>query len=134
MLPRAHVGHGEHEEEGFGLVEVVIAMMLLAIIAVALLPALWNGIVQSSRQSATATATRELNALVEQAREAHTCAALDAIATTTTFHTGTPAEFTVRVPTSFTYECTEDTAVSITLEAVQGSVVLATVEAKVYVS
>lgn len=128
MRPRAH------DDDGFGLVEVVIAMMLLAIIAVALLPALWNGIVQSSRQSATATATRELNALIEQAREAHTCAALNSIATTKTVNAGTQAEFIVRVPSTFTYTCTDDTAVAITLEAVQGSVVLATVQAKVYVS
>ncbi|GAT71641.1 type IV pilus modification PilV family protein [Microbacterium hydrocarbonoxydans] len=128
MLPRAH------DDEGFGLVEVVIAMFLLAIIAVALLPALWNGIAQSSRQSATATATRELNSLIEEARDAHTCAALDAITTTQTFYGGTQKEFLVRVPSGFTYSCTAKSAVPVTLEAVQGGVVLAVVEAKVYVS
>ncbi len=128
MLPRAH------DDEGFGLVEVVIAMFLLAIIAVALLPALWNGIAQSSRQSATATATRELNSLIEEARDAHTCAALNAITTAQTFYAGTQKEFLVRVPSGFSYSCTAKTAVPIKLEAVQGGVVLAVVEAKVYVS
>lgn len=125
--------HAREDDEGFGLVEVVIAMFLLGIIAVALLPALWNGIVQSTRQSATATATRELNALIEQARDAQDCDALDTIAATQTFYTGTQREFTVRLPVGFTYSCTSGTAVPISLEAAQGSVVLASVEAKVYV-
>lgn len=67
-------------DEGFTLVEIVIATFLLAIVAVALLPALWSGITHSSRQSATATATRELNALIETARDSATCAGLSAVA------------------------------------------------------
>lgn len=121
------------DDGGFGLIEVVIATLLLGIIAIALIPVLWNGIVQSSRQSTTATATRELNALIEEARDAGTCAALDGVATTQTFHTGTPQEFVVRVPAGFTYTCAAGSAVPITIEAVQGTTVLATVQAKVYV-
>ncbi|MEV7632550.1 type II secretion system protein [Microbacterium sp. NPDC089318] len=120
-------------DEGFGLVEVVIATFLLGVIAVALLPVLWNGIVQSTRQSATATATRELNTLIEQARAAGTCAALDDAAATQTFHVGTPQAFQTRVPSGFTYSCAAGTAVPITLEAVQDFTVLATVQARVYV-
>jgi prepilin-type N-terminal cleavage/methylation domain-containing protein len=121
------------DDDGFGLVEVIIAMLLLAIIAVAILPALWNGIQQSSRQSTTATATRELNALIERARETQTCGALDAAATTQTFHSGTPAAFVVRVPSTITYSCSNGIAVPITLEAVKGTTVLATVRAEVYI-
>lgn len=120
-------------DEGFGLVEVVIATFLLGVIAVALLPVLWNGIVQSSRQSATATATRELNTLIEQARAAGTCAALDGAAATQTFHAGSAQAFQTRLPAGFTYTCAAGTAVPITLEAVQNSTVLATVQARVYV-
>ncbi|WP_347978807.1 type II secretion system protein [Microbacterium sp. ProA8] len=58
---------------GFSLVEVVIAMFLLGIIAVAILPALWQGITYSSQQSAVATATRHLNGLIEQARQDAAC-------------------------------------------------------------
>ena len=58
---------------GFSLVEVVIAMLLLGMIAVAILPALWQGIQISSEQSAVATATRHLNALIEEMRENAQC-------------------------------------------------------------
>lgn len=71
----------DRRQEGLGLVEVIIAMFLLAVIAIAILPALWQGIQQSATQSSTATATRYLNALVEEAREAHSCTALTSIAT-----------------------------------------------------
>ncbi len=67
-------------DEGFTLVEIVISTFLLAIVAVALLPALWSGIMHSSRESARATATRELNALVETARDSATCAGLTSVA------------------------------------------------------
>ncbi|WP_442575418.1 type II secretion system protein [Microbacterium sp. F51-2R] len=69
------------QDAGFGLVEVLIAMFLLAVIAVAILPALWQGIAQSATQSSTASATRYLNALIEEARDAHSCTALSGIAT-----------------------------------------------------
>jgi prepilin-type N-terminal cleavage/methylation domain-containing protein len=58
---------------GFSLVEVIIAMFLLGVIAIAILPALWQGIQYSSEQSAVATATRHLNGLIEQAREEPAC-------------------------------------------------------------
>lgn len=58
---------------GFSLVEVVIAMLLLGVIAIAILPTLWQGIQYSSEQSAVATATRHLNGLIEQARETPAC-------------------------------------------------------------
>lgn len=58
----------EPGQAGFGLVEVIIAFFLLAIISVALLPALWNGVVQSSTQATTASATRFLYAVIEQGR------------------------------------------------------------------
>jgi prepilin-type N-terminal cleavage/methylation domain-containing protein len=65
------------EAAGFSLVEVVIAMFLLGIIAVALLPPLWNGLLFSTQQSSTATATRHLNTVVEQARSMDaTCSSL----------------------------------------------------------
>lgn len=65
---------------GFGLVEVIIAMFLLAVVAVAILPALWHGIRYSSEQSTVATATRFLNSLVEEARDSGGCDAAGTIA------------------------------------------------------
>ena len=41
---------------GFSLIEVIIAMFLLGIIAIAILPVMWNGITFSSQQANTATA------------------------------------------------------------------------------
>lgn len=80
---------GRRERDaGLSLVEVVIAMMLLGIIAVALIPPLWQGMALSVQQSSTATATRHLNALVEAARDDPRCANLDATAATQTIQDG----------------------------------------------
>ncbi|NLP85898.1 prepilin-type N-terminal cleavage/methylation domain-containing protein [Microbacterium sp. CFH 90308] len=68
------------DDQGFSLVEVIIAMFLLAVVALAILPALVQGVRLSSEQSATATATRALNALVERARDNPTCANVEAVA------------------------------------------------------
>lgn len=75
-------------ETGFSVIEVLIAVFLLGLVAVALLPALWQGIQLSSQQSAVATATRELNALVEEARATPTCANLSAVAVAKTVADG----------------------------------------------
>ncbi|KQZ83955.1 hypothetical protein ASD56_07945 [Microbacterium sp. Root166] len=66
--------NNRESDAGFGLVEVIISMLLLAIIAVALIPLLWQGIRLASTESATATATRHVNSLVEELREQPTCA------------------------------------------------------------
>lgn len=57
------------EAAGFSLIEIVIAMFLLGIIAVVILPVMWNGIALSSQQANAATATRYLNSVVDQARD-----------------------------------------------------------------
>jgi type II secretory pathway pseudopilin PulG len=57
-------------------------MFLLAIVAAAILPAMWGGIRVSAQQSSVATATRAINALIEQARSTGTCAAIQAAAAT----------------------------------------------------
>ncbi|WP_169582763.1 MULTISPECIES: type II secretion system protein [Microbacterium] len=82
------------DDDGFSIVEVVIAMFLLAIVAVALMPALFQGIRLSSEQSAVATATRELNALVEEARLSPTCAGLSAVALSKTVEDGSGGSIT----------------------------------------
>jgi type II secretory pathway pseudopilin PulG len=58
---------------------VVIAVFLLGIIAAALLPALWQGIIFSSQQSTTASATRLLNARIEEARAGQSCTSVLAL-------------------------------------------------------
>ena len=120
---------------GFGLLEVVIAIFLLAIISVALLPALWSGVIQSSTQATTASATRFLYAVVEQGREtAETPGSTSAwCAGIGTAAAKAPASFTVAVVT-----CTPDSnsLVTVSLTATSTGATpkqLATVTAKVYV-
>lgn len=67
------------DDEGFGLVEIVISMFLLALLAVAFLPLLINALQASVRNSTAATATQ----LVSEQLDAvsllgRTCAALTA--------------------------------------------------------
>lgn len=103
-------------ESGFGLVEVLIAVFLLGIIAVALLPALWQGVILSSQQSSVATATRYLNSLVEGIRADPSCTAIlaldDVPVTTATDGYGAvlAASFAGGVPS-----CAAQSAVSFTL-------------------
>jgi prepilin-type N-terminal cleavage/methylation domain-containing protein len=65
------------QDDGFGLVEVVISMFLLAVIATAAIPVLLQGAKLSARNSAMATATQLASQDVEAARAAATaCSAL----------------------------------------------------------
>jgi Tfp pilus assembly protein PilE len=124
-----------HDEAGFGLVEVIVAFFLLAIISVALLPAMWNGVIQSSTQATTASATRFLYAVVEEGRGSATtvggasawCASIGSKAAKA------PASFTATV-----VACIPDSSslVTLTLTATSNESDpkhLATVTAKVYV-
>jgi type II secretory pathway pseudopilin PulG len=118
------------DDEGFGLVEVIIAFFLLAIIAVVILPGLVNGIRYSTQQSTVATATRHLNALVEQARSNPTCGTLASVAAASTFTDGRGATIT---SSGTVGTCASGSAVSLTLTATQSGATLSTVNALVYV-
>lgn len=118
-------------DAGFSIVEVIIAMFLLAIIAVALLPALVNGIRYSSQQSAVATATRQLNSLVEQARQTPSCGALSSAAATKTFTDGAGRTLT---SSGVVGTCASKATASLKLTAVDGSgTTLATTSALIYI-
>lgn len=111
-------------------------MLLLAIIAVALLPFLAQGIGQSSTQSVTATATRQLNGLIEEARAAQTCAKVNEIrAIATPYYGGTNREFRVEAPTAGGRNptCVPKSAVRVSLDAVHNSSTLVRVDAIIYV-
>ena len=60
-------------DEGFGLVEIVISMMLLAILATALIPVLVQGLQQAVSNATLASATQLANEKIEQARSWKTC-------------------------------------------------------------
>jgi prepilin-type N-terminal cleavage/methylation domain-containing protein len=103
---------------GFSLVEVVIAMVILGLIAVALIPVLWQGIMLSSQQSTVATATRQLNALVEQARDGGSCASVIAAAGVQTYQDGAGRDFTTAgVPGECT-PCPSTVGTTISLELI----------------
>ncbi|MDY0910043.1 type II secretion system protein [Microbacterium sp. CFBP9034] len=122
--------HKTHEA-GFSLIEIVIAVILLGFIAIALIPLLLQGIRLSSEQSTVATATRQLNALVEDARQAPTCdSLLEAVATKTGFTDGRGKPFQTQ---GVRGACTPGSAVSVSFTATQGASTLASATALVYV-
>lgn len=123
------------ESSGFSLVEVVVAMVLFGLVAVALIPVLWQGILYSSQQSSVATATRQLYALVESAREAPSCPALAAAATPQTFSDGADREFSTTGSAGVCHPCPAATGINVplTLTATQGARELAEVSALVFV-
>lgn len=120
---------------GFSLVEVIIAMFILGIIAVALLPVLINGIQFSSQQASVATATRQLNALIEEARDSPSCATVAAARANQTFTTGNGGTFETSGTSGACSICpnTIGTAIPLQISAVQAGRNLATVSAEVYV-
>lgn len=65
-------------DEGFGLVEIVVSMFILAIIAIAFLPLLIQGIKVAADNRTLATATQLIHDQIEQARAIGTCDALAA--------------------------------------------------------
>ena len=72
-------------EDGFGLVEVVVAMFMLALLALAFLPLLIQGIKQSAQSATIATATQFVHDQLDSARvqaQAGACSAITALAST----------------------------------------------------
>ncbi len=127
--------NSEHDVSGFSIVEVIIAMFLLAIITVAILPALFQGIRLSAEQSGVATATRELNALVERVRSADppTCADLQSAIDAPDATDGAGRAIAI----SGSHTCTgssNGTTVTLTLQATSTSgTTLATVTSLVFI-
>lgn len=122
-------------DEGLGLVELVIATFILGLLALAFIPALWNGIRYSSTQAQTATATRFLYSIVEKGRE-------DALtvgsSSTWCAHRNTDMSATPGAFTAAVAACTPDTdsLVTLTLTATttgSSPIQIAVVTAKVYV-
>ncbi|WP_243077292.1 prepilin-type N-terminal cleavage/methylation domain-containing protein [Microbacterium sp. SS28] len=127
----------KESDAGFGLVELVIAMLLLAVIAVAIAPAIWNGIRYSSDQTTVATATRQLNSLVDQAHDGESCASVAVATGSRTFVDGRGRQFTTAAEdpsgTIVTPACSGTSLVKFTLVARQAGKELARVDAMVYV-
>lgn len=65
-------------DDGFGLVEIVVSMFILALIAIAFLPLLIQGVQVAAQNRTLATATQLIHDQIEQARAIGTCDALAA--------------------------------------------------------
>jgi prepilin-type N-terminal cleavage/methylation domain-containing protein len=116
---------------GFSLVEVVVAMLILGIIAVALVPPLWQGLQLSAEQSTVATATRQLNGLIEEARDSPSCGTLDSIAVSRSFTDGRGQDFTTQAQSG--YACAPGSLVYIELTARDSTgAVITSVAAKIF--
>lgn len=63
-------------DDGFGLVEIVISMFILALIAIAFLPLLIQGVTIAAQNRTLATASQIIHDQVEQARAVGECSAL----------------------------------------------------------
>jgi prepilin-type N-terminal cleavage/methylation domain-containing protein len=70
------------DESGFGLIEIVVAIFLLGLLAVAVLPILVQGLRLSATNSTLATATQLANQQIEQVRAQQSCGAIVAVTTT----------------------------------------------------
>ena len=79
-----------HTDEGFSLVEVVVAILVLALISIALLPLLIQGLKTSAQSAAIASAVQLANSQVDLARsQAATCTAVTATPSVTVSSTAT---------------------------------------------
>ncbi len=72
IIRRARSG----DESGFGLIEIVVAMFILGILAVAFLPMLIQGIKQSAINATRSSANQHASQQIELARAQTTCSGL----------------------------------------------------------
>lgn len=71
------------EDDGFGLVEIVVSMFILGLIAIAFLPLLIQGVQVAAQNRVLATATQLVHDELEQARAIGTCDGLVAFGANT---------------------------------------------------
>ncbi len=74
------IRHARDDEAGFGLIEIVVSMFILALLAVAFLPLLVQGLKTSAANATLATATQLVNQKMESASAVSTCTGVTAIA------------------------------------------------------
>ena len=67
------------DDEGFGLTEIVVSMFMLALLAIAFLPLLINGLKQSAATTTLATATQFVNTQMQKASSVSTCSAVTSL-------------------------------------------------------
>ncbi len=86
-------------DAGFGLVEIVVSMLVLALLALALIPLLVQSLQLTARNAAIAAGVQYANDVLQAAhRESPDCAAVEALAGTQTFEArGVPISVTTTV-------------------------------------
>ena len=63
-------------EDGLGLIEVVVAMVVLAILAIAMVPLLMQGLIQSKSNATLASATQFVDAELDSAGSVVACGSI----------------------------------------------------------
>ena len=81
-------------EEGIGLLEIVVAMFLLALLSVALLPLLLNGFAASKTNATLVAASQLVNQQIEDARARTACSTITATSATSSGPQGVPLQTT----------------------------------------
>ena len=127
--------HGQSpDERGFGLIEIVVAMLLLAVVSMAVLPLLVQGLKLSALNATVAAATQLANQQVELVRSQSLCSAI--VPTTTTV---TSQGVTMQVSRTVGISCPAAgypiaVPVSVSVSRAAPSAVLATVKTLVFVT
>jgi len=84
------LGTRADSDEGFGLVEIVVSMFILALLSLALLPLLIQGVKQSAATATVATASQLVNKELDLVRKTAVCSSHTALTTTATDSRGVP--------------------------------------------
>lgn len=121
-------------DRGFSMVEIVIAVFLLGIAAVALLPLLLQGEQFANRQSVEATATRQISATIDSVRTNPTCSQVSSVVGTKSYTDGSGRAFTVVTSVSPAIgSCASNTTVTLSFTAANTGATLSTATAVVYI-
>ena len=131
---------GVDRENGFGVIEIVISMFLLALLAAAFLPLLIQGLKQSAANATFVTATQLANDQIELVRSATKCSELGLPTTTTTTTVVDPRNVTLSVVRTVGSLCAPiaenpvNVPVDVTVKRTDTGVVLATAHTLVFIS
>ena len=122
-------------EEGIGLIEIIISMMLLAILATALIPVLVQGLQLAASNATLATATQLANDELEHVRTWTACGDLSAATVSTTDARGVVLTIATTVGAcSVTSENPESVPVTVTVTRGDTGVVVTSTTTNLFIS
>lgn len=124
----------ESDDQGFTMVEIVISMILFALLAVSLLPILIQGQQMAGRQSAEATASRQVSAVIDSIRANPTCTQVSSALGAKNYTDGSGRTFTITATVSPAIgSCTDNMTVTISFSAANTGAKLSSATALVYI-